>query len=263
MGESTCLSKYAKAFLQDWVPENMEEERKGTVPILPKCSSVPRSWHYYGRWHCQARQKSFSWFDKTSYLKVQDFVCIDGFLSHESLIMVSSCNHSKDVQSSSLLRWHKYVFILELPPIRYISRDADMTLVGIEKFYRTVCIELFKFLQLLLFVFVELRRGCFPWAFSYSHIPCAKTDKYRLNVDSLASLPTAFCQASRTLLKLCLSFSIALRTTSCPRLGYPWQVCVLGHFESLSQKCLLDYIYESNGWPKLGSCRPDSNLFGW
>ena len=133
--------------------------------------------------------------------------------------MVSSCNHSKDVQSTSLLGGYKYVFVFELPPIRYISGSAYVALVGIEKFYRAFCIKLFKFLQLLLFVFVELRRGCSPWAFSYSLISCAKADKKRLNVDSLASLPTAFCQASRALLTLCLSFSIALRTA--PRLGYP------------------------------------------
>ena len=50
--------------------------------------------------------------------------------------------------------------------------------------------------------------------FHRRNISCAKADKKHLNVRSLASLPVAFCQASRALLTLCLSCSMALRTTS-------------------------------------------------
>ena len=36
-----------------------------------------------------------------------------------------------------------------------------------------------------------------PWAFPYTLISCTNASKKRLNVMSLASLPVAFCQASR------------------------------------------------------------------
>lgn len=72
-----------------------------------------------------------------------------------------------------------------------------MTFICIIKFYFTIGIKAFKFLQLLFLVCVELRRGGNPWAFSYSLISCTNAPKKRLKVMSLAFLPEAFSQDSR------------------------------------------------------------------
>ena len=117
-----------------------------------------------------------------------DLVRVNAFSRGEPMIAVVPINHAEDVDPLCLPRWNIHVFVTELPPVRHIAFGA--------------------------YIRIELRRGYSPWAFSYSLISCANADKKRLNVRLLASLPVAFCQASRALLTLCLSCSMALRTTS-------------------------------------------------
>ena len=132
----------------------------------------------------------------------------------EAFVPVVPCGHAEYVESGYLLGWDVDIFTLELPSVRDVALGADMALVGIIKIYLAFFSFLFKFLQLLGLVPVELRRGFSPWAFPYTLISCANADKKRLNVDSLASLPLACCHASRALFTLCLSCSIARRTAS-------------------------------------------------
>ena len=132
----------------------------------------------------------------------------------EALIAVVPGCHSEDVEPGNLLGRDEDILPTELPAVRHIAFRTDMTLVGVEEVNLPVFGLLFKFLQLLDLVFVELRRGFSPWAFPYTLISCANADKKRLNVDTLASLPVACCQASRALSTLWRSCSIARRTAS-------------------------------------------------
>lgn len=143
-----------------------------------------------------------------------DLVRVNTFSRGEPMIAVAPVYHTEDVDPLCLLGWDIHVFVTELPAVRHIAFGAHMAFIGIIEVYLAACVQLFKFLQLLGLIRIELRRGYSPWAFSYSLISCAKADKKRLNVRSLASLPVAFCQASRALQTLCLSCSMALRTTS-------------------------------------------------
>ena len=132
----------------------------------------------------------------------------------EALVTVVTGCHAEYVEAGYLLGRDVDVLSAELPAVRHIALGADMALVGVEEVYPPFGGLLFKFLQLLGLVLVELRRGFSPWAFPYTLISCANADKKRLKVDSLASLPLACCHASRALFTLCLSCSIARRTAS-------------------------------------------------
>lgn len=143
-----------------------------------------------------------------------DFVRVNAFSRGESMISVVPVYHAEDVDSLCLLGRDIHIFVTELPTVRHIAFGAYMTFIGVIEVYFAVSVQMFKFLQLLALIRIELRRGYSPWAFSYSLISCANADKKRLNVRSLASFPVAFCQASRALRTLCLSCSMALRTTS-------------------------------------------------
>ena len=132
----------------------------------------------------------------------------------EALVAVVPGCHSKDVESGNLLGRDEHILPTELPAVRHIALGADVAFIGVEEVYFPIFCLLFKFLQILNLVFVELRRGLSPWAFPYTLISCANAAKKRLNVDSLASLPVACCHASRALFTLCRSCSIARRTAS-------------------------------------------------
>ena len=132
----------------------------------------------------------------------------------ESFVLVVPGNHTKDVESCNPLGWNEYILSFQLPSIWHIALRAGMALVGIVELNAAFKGLTFKFLQLLDFVFVELRRGYSPWAFPYTLISCANADKKRLKVMSLASLPVACSQAALALLTHCLSCSMARRTAS-------------------------------------------------
>ena len=132
----------------------------------------------------------------------------------ETFVTVVAGCHAEYIEAGYLLRRDVDILSTELPAVRHIAFGADMALVGVEEVYPSFGGLLFKFLQLLGLVLVELRRGFSPWAFPYTLISCANADKKRLKVDSLASLPLDCCHASRALFTLCLSCSIARRTAS-------------------------------------------------
>ncbi len=146
--------------------------------------------------------------------KVNDLIRVNTFGGRESFIPVITVYHSEEIDSLRLLVRDIDMLITKLPAIRNIPFGTDMAFIGKEKIDLAIYFQTFKFLQLLGLILVELRRGDSPWAFSYSLISCANADKKRLKVQSLASFPVAFCQASRALLTHCLSCSIALRTAA-------------------------------------------------
>lgn len=174
--------------------------------------------------------------------ETDDFIGINGFTGTETFKMVVPTCHSKDIEPFSSFRWYIYVFSGKLPSIRDIAFGTDMGLVTIEEIDFSLGIKHFKFLQLLGFILVKLRRGNTPWTFSYTSISCAKADKKRLKVSSLASLPEDCCHASFAARTLCRSDSIALRTAAsseqsmiglrpCPgRVSNPWIPSVSNRF---------------------------------
>ena len=142
------------------------------------------------------------------------FVSSHLFERSETFIAVVAINHSKDIEACNSLGRDVDFLPSQLPTVRDISFCTSMALVSIIKSYTSFRCLTFKFLQLLDLIFIELRRGYSPWAFSYSLISCANADKKRLNVESLASLPEACSHAALALLTLCRSCSIARRTAS-------------------------------------------------
>ena len=193
------------------IRRKIKEEKPTFLPQCPQFSYLLVSMYarivkHDERVFLNAQGKGFEVFN--------DLVRVNAFSRGEPMIAVVPVYHAEDVDPLCLLGWDIHVFVTELPAVRHIAFGAYVTLIGVIKVYLAVHVQLFKFLQLLGLIRIELRRGYSPWAFSYSLISCANADKKRLNVWSLASLPVAFCQASRALLTLCLSCSMALRTTS-------------------------------------------------
>lgn len=146
--------------------------------------------------------------------ETDDLVCRHLLKCCEPLVTVVTVNHSKNIESRYPLGRHINILPSQLPTVRDISFCTSVTFISIIESNAPVRRLTFKFLQLLDLVFIELRRGYSPWAFSYSLISCANADKKRLNVESLAFLPEACSQAALALLTLCLSCSIARRTAS-------------------------------------------------
>lgn len=145
--------------------------------------------------------------------KTDHLLCGNALHSGEPFILVLAAGHSKDVESCVFLRWDAYLLSGQLPTIRNISFGTDMALIGIVEDNTSLTFLPLKFLQLLVLVLITLRRRGSLWAFSYTLISCAKADKKRLNVRSLASFPVASCQVALALLTLCLSCLMAARTT--------------------------------------------------
>lgn len=133
------------------------------------------------------------------------------YTSHESeaVVVASIVNHPPDIESLASFRWDYLIFPWKLPSIRHISFGASETFISeIEADFSGI-ILCYKFLQLLLFISVELRRGCPFGRFPYTSKSCAKADKKALSVSRNASLPVASCHFSLAFITLILSFSIA------------------------------------------------------
>ena len=162
-------------------------------------------------------------------------VCIDRFLYRKAFILIPFGNHAKDVKSCSFPGWNIDILIFELPSVGYITICTHMTSISIVKFYLTLTVKAFKLLQLLFFIWVELRWGFTPWAFSYSLISCTNASKKRLRVMSPAFLPGAFSQASRAFDTLWRSSPIAYGLI--PHRDNPLLVYDLGRNEFPSLWC--------------------------
>lgn len=150
---------------------------------------------------------------------IEDFICRHLFECCESIVMVITVNHSKDIESCHPLGGDINILPLQLPTVSDMPFSTSVALICIIEPNTSFRRLTFKFLQLLDFVFIELRRWYSPWAFSYSLISCANADKKRLNVESLASLPEACSHVALALLTLCLSCSIVRRTASSSELS--------------------------------------------
>lgn len=151
--------------------------------------------------------------------EVRDFVRGHVLDCRESLISVIAANHAENIESRPSPGRDMDILTAELPSVWHISLGADVTFITIIKVDETVFLLLYEFLQLLGLIRIELRRGLPLGTFPYTSISRAKADKKDLKVLSLAFLPEARCHASLAFLKLCLSFSMALRTASSSELS--------------------------------------------
>ena len=236
------------------IPDSRQCPIDGVKEVVATCiilRSDPFSFHYSPQGFCKIQVRGIRWkvkekksaflpqfsqflyflvsmyarivkHDERIFLYVQgkgvkvfnDLVRVNTFSRGEPMIAVVPVYHAEDVDPLCLLGWDIHVFVTELPAVRHIAFGAHMAFIGVIEVYLAVYVQMFKFLQLLGLIRIELRRGLTLRTFSYTSISCANADKKRLNVDSLASLPEAFCQASLAARTLCRSDSMALRTAS-------------------------------------------------
>lgn len=145
---------------------------------------------------------------------LQDSIRVDGFCCGKSVIIGVSINDTKAIEPDFLIGRDIIILSLELPPIRHISAGTYMRFISIIKVYESFCILIFKFLQLLALIGIELRRGLSPWTFSYASISCTNADKKRLNVSSEDLLPEDDSQAAFAAFTLWRSASMHLRIVS-------------------------------------------------
>ncbi len=190
---------------------NIEEKES---PLFP--NSAPLSNLYVPMYAgiIKYNNRFFIDFKGVLFEKVDNFLCINGLICTESLEVIVTVNHSKDIQPFGSFRWYIYILSEELPTVWNVAFIKNMRFIAVKEVNFSFAVKCFKFLQLLGFVSIELRRRDSPWTFSYTSISCANADKKRLNVKSLASLPEQFCHASLAKRTLCRSDSIALRTAS-------------------------------------------------
>lgn len=97
--------------------------------------------------------------ERESIEKINDFICIYTFCRAETIISVIAVYHSEDVKSVCLQGRNIYIFVMKLPSVRNISFGVDMAFVSKIKIDLAISFQLFKFLQLLSLVLVELREG--------------------------------------------------------------------------------------------------------
>lgn len=151
------------------------KEEKPT--FLPQCSQFP---HFLVPMYASIvkHDECISFCAQGKVIEVlNDLVRVNAFSRGESIIAVVSVYHAEDVDSLCLLGRDIHIFVTELPTVRHIAFCAYMTFIGIIEVYFAVSVQMFKFLQLLALIRIELRRGYSPWAYSYSLISCANADK--------------------------------------------------------------------------------------
>lgn len=89
--------------------------------------------------------------------KLNNLVRNNAFRRTESVVSIISVYHSEDVDSVCFQRRDIDILVTELPPVGDIPFGADMAFISKVKIDFTVSFQLFKFLQLLGFVLIELR----------------------------------------------------------------------------------------------------------
>lgn len=198
--------------VQVWrIRRNVEKEETPFFPDRPSLSNLCVSMYA-----CiiEYHKCLFLNFKRILLEKVDNSLCINRLIRTKAFEMIVSAGHSKDIESFSSLRRYIYILSKELPSIWDIAFGTNVRFIAVKEIDFALRIKRFKFLQLMGFICIKLRRGDSPWTFSYTSISCAKADKKRLNVRSLASFPEEFCQASLAKRTLCRSDSMALRTAS-------------------------------------------------
>ncbi len=109
--------------------------------------------------------------------EISDAFGCHAFRGTEAMIPAVVVNHSPDIEPCASVRWNGYAFTGELPAVWHISFGTSEAPVSEIEANKTFPVLLFKLLQLLLLIIVELRRGCPFGRFPYTSKSCAKADK--------------------------------------------------------------------------------------
>lgn len=165
---------------------NVEEKES---PFLPHCAHSPYFLITMYTGIVKHDKCLPSDFEREVVKKFNHFLGIYRFRGAKSLETIIPVNHAKDVQAFGLFNRSVHLLSGKLPSIRHISFGTNMGLITIKEINFSFLKESFKFLQLLGFINIELRRGPTLRTFPYMSIYCANADKQRLNVDLLPSLP--------------------------------------------------------------------------
>ena len=99
-----------------------------------------------------------------------DFLRVDGFCCCKPVIIGVPVDYTKAIESEFPVGKDMIVLSPELPPVRHIAAGAYMGFIPVIKVYEAMGMFIFRFLQLLALVGVELRRGLSPWTFSYTSV---------------------------------------------------------------------------------------------
>lgn len=222
-GVCGCIIRRAEPFAFEYSPQCLcyiqmrtvrRQEKEVKTTFLPYRSEFRNEFTAMDTCIVQNHKRIFLNSERKTVKEISNLISRYAFGGAEAFIAVVAVDHAKNVEPIPPLGGYIDVLTGELPAIRHISLSADMTLITIVKVYESVICPVLEFLQLLGLVRIELRRGLPLWTFSYTSISRANADKKALNVLSLASLPDAFCHASLAFITLCLSCSMALRTSS-------------------------------------------------
>ena len=133
--------------------------------------------------------------------------------ARESAIEIGAGYHAENIEPCGFHGRHKDILSGELPAVRDIFLCAYVAFVSEVKVNESLITKIFKFLQLLALDRIELRRGCYPWAFGDTLISCAKTSKKRLKVMSLIIFPEDASHKVLAAFTLCRSRETASRTS--------------------------------------------------
>lgn len=146
--------------------------------------------------------------------KFRHILSLDALTACKTVIDIVPAYHAENIEPCGFNGRHKDVLSGKLPAVRNISLCAYMAFISEVKVNKPLIAKIFKFLQLLALDRIELRRGCYPWAFGDTLISCARTSKKRLNVMSLAVFPEAFSHIALADFTLCRSRDTASRTNA-------------------------------------------------
>lgn len=146
--------------------------------------------------------------------KISEQLTGNGVFGIESIIFTIRRNHAEQIKPMFVSGRDEHFFIFEMPSVWHIPAGADMALVSETKINKACLPKFYKFLQLELLEFKQLRRGLSPWAFSYSLISCVNNSKKRLKVISLTTLPELFSHSALAVLILVRCFITAALTAS-------------------------------------------------
>ena len=109
------------------------------------------------------------------FKEIRDALGCLAFCGAEAMVLTAVVNHPPDVESCIPVRWNGDVFTGKRPAVWYISfctGEASVSEIEINKTFTPL---LFKLLQLLLLISVELRRGCSFGRFPYTSKSCVST----------------------------------------------------------------------------------------
>lgn len=146
--------------------------------------------------------------------EIRHILGLDALTACKAVIDIVPAYDAENIESCGFHGRHKDVLPGELPAVRNISLCAYMAFISEVKVNESLITKIFKFLQLLALDRIELRRGCYPWAFWDTLISCARTSKKRLKVMSLAIFPEAFSHNALADFTLCRSRDTASRTNA-------------------------------------------------